>query len=84
VNCEILDVVGVANVIVPFVITDVGDKDPTPVVVGMTGGALVIGALPDEEPDPVAVGMAVADSEARVPVRLCAAAQAARDIPCRG
>lgn len=78
VNCDILDVVGVADVIVAFVIADVGDKDATAVVDRMTGTAV------DEGLDPAAVGRAVGVSEARVPVRLYAAAQAARDIPCRG
>jgi hypothetical protein len=90
VNCDVLDVVGVANVIVAFVITDVGDKDATAVVDGTTvevpdepvGGALVVDTPPAEELDPAEVGRAVPVSDTRVPVRLYAAAQAARDIPC--
>ena len=45
-------------------------------------GPAVVDAAPDAEPDPTAVGREVGVSEARVPVRLYAAAHAARDIPC--
>jgi hypothetical protein len=44
-------------------------------------GGVVVEALPDEELEPAAVGSKVGVSEARVPVKLYAAAQAARDIP---
>jgi len=43
-------------------------------------GAVVVGAFP-EELDPAAVGREVCVSETRLPVRVYAAAQAARDIP---
>jgi hypothetical protein len=88
VNWEVLDVVGVVNEIVAFAVTD-----PIAFVYGVAveipeeepeGGALVIIALTDEELDPVAVARTVPVSETRVPVRLYAAAQAARDIPCTG
>jgi hypothetical protein len=79
VNCDILDVVGVADVMVAF--SDIVDVDPTPVEDGMTGttvedpeeaagGALVVGALPDVVLDPAAVALALAVSDARVPVRV--------------
>lgn len=70
-NCGILDVIGVANVIVAFVITDVVGKDAE-AVMGEPEEALAV------------VKDAVGVSEARVPVRLYAAAQAASDIPCMG
>jgi len=77
-------------VIVAFVATDVDEIDAILVVDGMVleeetvGGALVVDALTDEELDAAPVGRTVPVSETRVPVRLYAAAQAARDIPCTG
>ena len=86
VNCVGLAVVGVAEVIVPFIGGEVGDREATAVVEGLEAeaGALVVGAAPEEELKLAVLGSEVGVSDARVPVRLYAAAQAARDIPCTG
>ncbi len=89
VNCEITDVVGEAKVTVPFTDGDgaadgdgvnrltVEDDDPA-------AEKLVVGALTDKGAVPVGAELVVEVSEARVPVRLYAAAQAARLIPYAG
>jgi hypothetical protein len=74
-------------VIVPFVVTDTEDKVPTAVPDGAevpteTVTAGVVTAVPDEEP--AAVGREVGVSDARTPVKLYDAAQAARDNPYIG